>query len=226
MIRLHFIVEGQTEEAFVNQVLAPHLAHFQVYADARCVETSRDRKAGKVYKGGLSSYLKASNDIVAWINEDRSDDARFTTMFDLYALPTDFPGFDSALAITDPYNRVDHLEAALSNHINHRRFIPYIQLHEFEALILAQPSSLDWEYLENEAAIQALVKMVGDQNPELINHGHETAPSKRILKEIPEYDKVTSGVAVAEYIGRDTLRQKCAHFHQWLARLERLANET
>lgn len=224
MIRLHFIVEGQTEEAFVNQVLAPHLAHVQVYADARCVETSRDRKAGKVYKGGMSSYVKAFNDINAWINEDKGDDSRFTTMFDLYALPTDFPGFESALAITDPYSRVGHLESALGHHVNHRRFIPYIQLHEFEALILAQPSSLDWEYLEHELAIQKLVALVADQNPELINHGHETAPSKRILKEIPEYDKVTSGVAVAEHIGLETLRQKCAHFNQWLTGLEQLAS--
>ena len=73
-------------------------------------------------------------------------------------------------------------------------------------------------------AIQNLVKMVGTQNPELINQGHETAPSKRILKEIPEYDKVTSGVSVAECIGLDTLRQKCAHFDQWLTKLERLVN--
>ena len=224
MIRLHCIVEGQTEEAFVNQVLAPHLALYQVFADARCVETSRDRRAGKVYKGGITNYAKVQKDMMAWVAEDKGADVRFTTMFDLYALPNDFPGYQHSLQEQDAYRQVEQLEIELARDINDRRFIPYIQLHEFEALILAQPSALDWEYLEHESAIQNLVNMVGTQNPELINQGHETAPSKRILKEIPEYDKVTSGVSVAECIGLDTLRQKCAHFDQWLTKLERLAN--
>jgi hypothetical protein len=54
----------------------------------------------------------------------------------------------------------------------------------------------------------------------LINDGFETAPSKRILKEIPEYDKVTAGVSVAGKIGIETLRAKCRHFSEWLAKLE------
>ena len=209
-------------EAFVNQILKPYLAQYQVYADARCVETSRDRRAGKVYKGGMTTYAKAKNDIMAWVAEDRGKSVRFTTMFDLYSLPGDFPGYEQAIRELNAYRRVEQLETELAQDINERRFIPYIQLHEFEALILAQPSALNWEYLEHDKVIQNLVNMVGEQNPELINQGRETAPSKRILKEIPEYDKVTSGVSVAEYIGLDVLRQKCGHFDQWLTKLDRL----
>ena len=40
-IRLNFIVEGQTEEAFVKQILSPYLAGFEVWVQARCVLTSR-----------------------------------------------------------------------------------------------------------------------------------------------------------------------------------------
>jgi hypothetical protein len=54
---------------------------------------------------------------------------------------------------------------------------------------------LDIEYFDCEKSIRNLITMVGDKNPELINDGKETAPSKRILKEIPEYDKVTAGVS-------------------------------
>ena len=109
--------------------------------------------------------------------------------------------------------------------MNKPNFIPYIQLHEFESLILADPAKLDWEYLEHDQPIGNLVKMVGSQNPELINDGRETAPSKRILKEIPEYDKVTSGVSVAAHIGLGALRASCKHFDEWVSRLEKLGGK-
>ena len=143
-------------------------------------------------------------------------------MFNLYALPNNFPGYDEAKAKNDRYERVKILEERLAKDISDPRFIPYIQLHEFEALILAAPQQLDWEYLEHAAPIRRLITMVGTQNPELINDGPDTAPSKRILKEIPEYDKATAGPAVAEKIGLPTLRAKCRHFDEWLTYMENL----
>jgi len=223
MIRLHITAEGQTEQAFVKQVLTPHLAPFEVYADARCVLTSKDNRAAKEYRGGLLSYEKAKRDIQAWLKEDVNSECRFTTMFDLYALPDDFPGYAEAKGKTDPYERVRILEQAMKDDLDDSRFIPYIQLHEFEALILTDPQQLNWEYLEHEDPIQHLISMVGDQNPELINDGPETAPSKRILKEIPEYNKVSAGVSVSQKIGLPTLRTKCRHFNDWLTGLEQLA---
>ncbi|HOG51106.1 MAG TPA: DUF4276 family protein [Lentisphaeria bacterium] len=224
MIRLHITAEGHAEQAFVRKVFAPHLALFGIAVDARCVLTSKDNRAAKEYRGGLLSYRKAKGDIQNWLKEDNHPECRFSTMFDLYALPDDFPGYVKAEKITDPYQRVGLLEESLKNDINDRRFTPYIQLHEFEALILAEPRQLDWEYLEHDSPIRNLIVMMQGQNPELINAGPTTAPSKRILKEIPEYDKVTAGVAVVEKIGLSTLRQKCRHFNDWLTSLERLAN--
>jgi len=219
-IRLHVTAEGQTEQAFVRDILTPHLATFNVFADARAILTSKDKRAHKQHRGGLISYQKARADIVAWLKQDDHAECRFTTMFDLYALPEDFPGFADAARNTDPYQRVSIIESALFQDINDRRFIPYIQLHEFEALILADPQRLDWEYLEHDRPIGNLLHMVGAQNPELINDGPQTAPSKRILKEIPEYDKVTAGVSVAQRIGIPAMRSKCGHFAEWLHKLE------
>ncbi len=224
-VRLNFIVEGQTEEAFVNRTLLPHLADRSVFASARSVMTSRKR--GAKHKGGLSSYTKAKSDITAWMNEDRNADARFTTMFDLYALPTDFPGYGDARQAQDPYERVRALEDALREDIPDPRFIPYIQLHEFEALLLADPQKLDLQFHDRGAGIQRLVDMACEyDSPELIDDGFDTAPSKRIIGEIPEYDgqKASAGPIVAGYIGLPTLRSKCAHFREWLDELERLGN--
>lgn len=223
MIRLHITAEGSTEQAFAQKVLSPHLAQFNVFVDARCVLTSKDKRMAKEYRGGLLKYEKAKKDIHTWLKEDKHSECRYTTMFDLYALPDDFPGYAEAKKISDPYQQVKLLEEALKNDINDRHFIPYIQLHEFEALILADPQQLAWEYLEHESPIRNLIAMMGDQNPELINDGAMTAASKRILKEIPEYNKVTSGVAVTEKIGLPILRQKCRHFNEWLSALELLS---
>ena len=226
MIRLHVTAEGQTEQAFVKKVLAPFLAKSGVFADARSVLTSKDKRAAKEYRGGLLHYQKAKHDILTWLKEDGNAECRFTTMFDLYALPSDFPDYQDALRQTDPYKRCKILEDALYKDIGDSRFIPYIQLHEFEALILADPQKLDWEYMEHDDPIKNLLRMVDEQNPELINDGRETAPSKRIIKEIPEYNKVSSGVLVTEKIGLPVLRNKCRHFHEWLIRIEQLGEIT
>lgn len=221
--RLHFIVEGQTEETFVNCVLTPQLATLSVWGKARCVMTSRKR--GFKYRGGLDSYARAKKDIILWMKEDQNRDAFFTTMFDLYGLPTDFPGYDAARRINDPRKRVAAMEDAIRQDFQHPRFIPYIQLHEFEALLLADPQKLDWEYLEHSTAIQNLIEMASDfDSPELIDDGNETAPSKRIIKEIPEYNgmKASAGPLVAEKIGLSVLRAKCNHFGEWLGKLEGL----
>ena len=224
-IRLNFIVEGQTEEAFVKRILSPHLANLEVYVKVRCVLTSW--KNNIKHRGGIKNYEKARNDINAWIKEDRNSDVCFTTMFDVYGLPTNFPGYKDAKQIADPYGRVKVLEDALREDISDRRFIPHFQLHEFEALLLSDPQKLDAQF-DNSTGIRRLVDMVaGFDSPELINDGNNTAPSKRIIGEIPEYEKMKPSAApiVAEKIGLPTLRLKCKHFGEWLCRLETLNKE-
>ena len=223
-IRLHFIVEGQTEETFVNQVLKPHLDDRYIWADARCVLTSR--RGGVKHRGGFRNYAQPRRDILSWLREDQNDDARFTTAFDLYRLPSDFPGYGDAQAAADPYDKVRVLEEALRNDIDDWRFIPYLQLHEFEALLLSEPAQLAAQFMERQAGIRTLVTMADRSgNPELINDGPDTAPSKRIIAEIPEYSgmKASAGPIVAERIGLANLRSGCRHFGEWINRLEALA---
>ena len=223
-VRLHFIVEGQTEETFVNRTLCPHLANLSVWVKARRVMTSRRRGVG--HRGGIGNYAQAKRDINAWMMEDQNPDARFTTMFDLYGLPRDFPGFEDAARRPDPYERVGILEDSLSEGISDSRFIPYLQLHEFETLLLSDPQKFDSQFYDRSVGIRRLVEVVsGFESPERINDGINTAPSKRIADEIPEYGrmKASAGPIVAEKIGLPTLRLKCQHFGEWLGKLERLA---
>lgn len=223
-VRLNFIVEGQTEDTFVNQILKPHLSHFSISVSARVVTTRKKRSVK--YRGGLSTYFKAKRDITLWTKQDKNADVRFTTMFDLYGLPTDFPGYNSAAAKRDPYQRVAALENALGKDISDWRFIPYIQLHEFEALILSDPRQLASQFDNCDEGIARLGTMVSRfESPEHVNDSADTAPSKRIIREIPEYEgrKVSAGPIVTERIGLSMLRSKCSHFAEWLDKLESLA---
>lgn len=224
MKRLHITAEGQTEEAFVNKTLKHHLAQYGVFADVRCVLTSRKRN--KEFRGGMTTYLKAKNDIIRWLlEESHNTDVFFTTMFDYYALPEDFPGYAEAQRQQDPYQKVATIEQALANDINDYRFIPYIQLHEFETLLFVDPQKFEIEYFDKPEGISTLLSVAKSfGNPELINQGEETAPSKRIIGVYGDYadNKPAIGSMIADEIGIEAIRSGCAHFNEWLAKLERL----
>jgi hypothetical protein len=224
MMRLHITAEGQTEELFVNRILRPHLAQYGVYADVRCILTRRAH--GKQFKGGVSTYQKAKNDIKRWLNEEKKNvDVAFTTMFDYYALPNDFPGYKEAQKQNDPYLKVDAIEQAFAKDIDDKRFIPYIQLHEFETLLFVKPEKFEIEYFDKPDGITKLQAIANDfGNPELINQGKETAPSKRIISIYNDYEKnkPAVGLMIANAIGVDAMRESCSHFNDWLTKLEQL----
>ena len=147
-------------------------------------------------------------------------------MIDLYAFPQgdDSPYTCHIQAISDPYAKIAALERAISSDINHPRFIPYIQLHEFETFLLVNPDKLITMYPERQTHITKLKTEIRNINPEEINESNETAPSKRIIKHIPAYasQKAQVGPLVAEEIGLDLLREKCPHFDEWLTKLENI----
>lgn len=105
--------------------------------------------------------------------------------------------------------------------------VPYIQLHEFEALLFCGISHLPKLYPGCEKRCEQLTKdlqKVG--NPELIDNGPTTAPSKRIIKAIEgekrthyNYNKPATGKAITKEIGIDELRAKCPHFNKWIEKL-------
>lgn len=229
MKRINILVEGQSEENFVSQFLAPILGQKQIFLIARRVETGR--KAGKIFRGGVTNYLKFSNDLLNWHKQEPQ--TLITMMLDYYALPPDFPGYEQAQALVDPYEKVALIETALLNDLESKQaglarvFTPYIQLHEFEALLFSHPTQLSEELSIYQAAPH-LEKQLTDileafqANPELINDHPDTAPSKRISRLCPGYNKPILGLSIAEIIGLDHIRSQCRHFNDWLTTLENL----
>jgi hypothetical protein len=221
MIRLNLIVEGATEETFVRDLLGPYLAGLGVFVSARSVESGR--RGATIHRGGMTSYDKAKKDLRRWLAQD--DAAFLSTMFDLYALPRDFPAFAESRLRADPYERVAVLEEAFFQDIGDRRFIPYIQLHEFEGLLFSGVEVIDeaLRIVQKESQLEGLRQIrFSFQTPEHINDGAETAPSRRLCKLFKAYDKPVFGSLIAERLGLARMRSECIHFGKWLSRLERL----
>ena len=125
----------------------------------------------------------------------------------------------------DPYERVEYLQGAWADARADKTpddcFIPYIQLHEFEAYLFCDVSQFASVSENAERQIEALGKVAADfQSPELIDE--KTPPSKRIKKQFPEYDKVSDGPPMAKEIGLENIRSQCPHFDRWITRLENL----
>lgn len=227
MKHLNIIVEGSSEEAFVNDVLIKHFAPLNIFVSVRKIKTGWDRLNNKPSKGGLLKYIKFRNDVLRWIESDRNQPQFwYTSMLDLYAFPKDelSPYNASIQSINDPYQKIDALETAIAQDINHPQFIPYVQLHEFEAFLLVKPDRLILMYPDGQTGINRLKKDIGDKRPEEINESPQTAPSKRIIKYLPDYEgqKAQVGPLVAEDIGLTALRNNCRHFNDWITKLEQI----
>lgn len=222
---INILCEGQTEERFVKEVLKPYFKDSGMVLKHRLLFTSRKKNA----QGGMLSYSQAKRDLQIWIkeNEGRSSETHYyTTMFDYYALPDDFPGYDDAQSCADPYDKVKKIEDEFSKDMSVPNFIPYIQLHEFEALCFCDISQMVSLYPKEEKSIRMLQRVLEqyDGNPELIDNSPQTAPSKRIIDAVEKhrlhhYNKPQSGVAVAKNIGIDKLMDTCRHFREWIERL-------
>jgi len=145
-----------------------------------------------------------------------------TCMVDLYALP-DYPGQGEPSATQ--LQKVRNIEFRMKEAIPNPNWLPSIQLHEFEALLYVDLSAIDSAMSDRDVGggVASLLAEVNGLAPEDVNEGSTSAPSKRILKHIPEYAKAQVGPSAAMVIGIGQLRQHCPHFNEWLTTLENLA---
>ena len=218
MIRVYAIVEGQTEEAFVGKVLAPEFWGRDIHITAIVVG-----RPG--YRGGSVNYDRVSRDVLKLLKQERK--TYCTTMIDFYGLGRGFPGTPPPAQLSN-LAKVRHIEAALKQDICARipdfrpdlRFIPYLQLHEYEALLFSDPKSFATGI--NQAHLAQKFQQIRDAfpTPEDINDTSTTAPSKRVMTAYPAYSKVIEGTQAAMAVGIAAMRAACHHFREWLETLE------
>jgi hypothetical protein len=222
MKRVLIYVEGQTEETFARDVLAPYLWQTCQIILTPTLARTRRTKSGQTFKGGIVSYEQVKKDIRRLLADSQA--LLVTTMIDYYGLPDNFPGKDT-LPAGAPYDRVRHLEKAFANDIGHPRFLPFLVLHEFEALVLVKPENLGRVLPQYQNQLPALVTNIRAIPPEEVNDGPQTHPAARIQQYLPGYQKRLHGPLVVRHTGLAAIRSRCPHFDEWLTRVESLCKE-
>jgi hypothetical protein len=228
MRRVEVLVEGQTEQGFVENVLAPHLsAHgVQIWAVLYGKQGRR--------RGGIKKWAVAKEDILRSLYSKSCQTT--TLMVDYYGMPADWPGREAspalhgeAKALTVERAITEDIENTFPGGLIPGRFIPYVQLHEFEALMFVDEkflahalSGLNPGADSDVLKTKILTITTGFPNPEEINDDPKTSPSHRIRNLVRVYNKPLVGTMVAGQIGIARLRERCPHFAQWVAQLEKL----
>jgi len=218
MKKVGIVVEGSTEEKFVKEVLSLYLYDNGIFFYPVIVQTRKER-SGRKFKGGIAEYGKVKNDILKLLH-DTSFNA-VTTMIDYYALPSDFPGMQN-LPDTTPHEKAAHIEKHFSLDINNNRFIPYLSLHEFESLLFSSVGEIKKYFsMENFDELDKAVK-TANNDPEIINGGDETHPSRRLEKAIPGFSKTIHGISLTKNIGMPTMLERCKKFNAWVNAIKNL----
>lgn len=210
MKRLYIVVEGQTEEDFVKKVLAPYL----LLQGILCVTPVAIHRAHGA-RGGMVSYEPLKKNILRLLGE--GDAPIVSTLIDFFRCP-DTPGKEVWNEASNHHQEVVLREQEIGRDIGNRRFIPYIQLHEFEELLFSSDVGFKEKLSPKES--RRLSKIVEDYpNPEEINSSPKGAPSKRILAVVPYYDKVFHGNLIVGAIGIKVILKRCPRFRAWVERL-------
>lgn len=219
-IEVVIIVEGPAERTFIRDVLAPEMGYKGVSLHAVLLG-----KPG--HKGGNVRFERARDDIGRHLKQ-RSG-TYISTMFDYFRLDPNWPGNTSLAGSPTAISKAERIETAtlamirelFPNHNVEGRFVPYIEMHEFEALLFSDASILADSIGVMPGKIQSILDECGE--PEEINDGPNSAPSKRLEKLIRgSYPKVAMAKTISAAIGIQAIREKCPHFNAWLTKLEQL----
>jgi hypothetical protein len=213
MKKLIIICEGQTEQMFCDKILKNHFIVFNIEIEYPLIAHSG---------GGIVKWEHLKPQIEAHYSTD--NEAFITTFIDYYGIEAHhaFPEWAIAHLEQDKSLRMDILENGMLHNLNppiQAQFISNIQLHEFEALVLSDYSVFEIYYAPNEYNNAGLIALCAN-DPEMVNNGITSAPSKRLHANIPGYDKVNDGPELAILIGLNKIRIKCPRFNAWLAKLE------
>lgn len=216
MKRLIVICEGETEQEFCKDVLLPHLLGFEISIETPLIKKSM---------GGIVAWKYLKSQIMLHLKED----VYVSMLIDYYGINSHhhFPMWDESKLIANRIEKMSFLENAMLEDIEERfryRFIPYIQLHEFEGLLFNNIESFkDIISAKEFTNIQELEETINAfENPELINDGPNTSPSKRLVRLIIGYNKIVYGAILAQEIGLKKIRTKAVRFNEWLSKIEKL----
>ncbi|MDF4251134.1 DUF4276 family protein [Streptomyces sp. WMMB303] len=219
MRQVAVLCEGQTEEIMVREFLAPELFERDLWLEPVILKTKT--AAGGTGRGGVSRWAKIEKDLRLQLKSTHW--AAVTTLLDYYGLPQDSPGMNADIPNKPARERVELIELRIAERLENHRFIPHLVLHETEAWTFAAAEQLG-DLLGEPKLARDLTRVADTEGgPEEVNNGPETAPSKRLLKMYPPYNKTFHGPSSVLDLGLPALRDACPHFDAWVGKLISLA---
>jgi len=212
MKNLYIYCEGQTEEAFIREIMQPYFWRLQLNL-VPIICMTRKTPTGK-HRGGITDYAKVKAELTRICRGHPRE--LVTTMFDYYGLPANTPGLESRE--NDIFARACHIEREIEKDIAADNLFVNLVVHEFEGLLFSDPAAFE---SIAETSVVAAIKQIRHQfaSPEHINDSVETAPSKRLEKLMPRYAKVRNGLIVSRKIGLEKLMHECSHFSGWVHKI-------
>ncbi len=216
-VELKAIVEGKTEELFINNILNPYLSQKNIGMIP--IQVS---KPGQ--KGGDVKFARVINDIRLHLKQRK--DTYLTLFLDYYAIDIQWPGLEEAKKQSLPEHKAEQINRATKDKVNQlfknqdsdRRFIPYISMHEFEALLFSDPEILANQLQVRQSEIDKILHECG--RPEEIDDSPDSAPSRRIENLSSRFKKTSTGITIAKTTGIEKMREQCPIFNQWLTQIE------
>lgn len=177
--------------------------------------------------GGIVKWSELKKQITLHLKNDST--AFVTTLIDYYGVYSkyNFPKWDIAEREPNKVHRMELLEQGMFEGIDdflRFRFIPYMQLHEFEGLLFNEIEIFYEQIPKNELiGIEELTQTFNQySNPEMINNNQETSPSHRLERIILGYNKIVYGNILAEAIGLEKIKAKSPRFSDWIKKLEEI----
>ena len=219
--RLLIYCEGQTEGTFVNRVLRPHLQLHGVKVER--AELALTSLSPVATRGGFTNWEAIDQDLRDTFAQDSDPNLRITTLLDVYRIPAKVPGMSSIVGPLTAESDVTAVEQAMEASFGEPRFKAYLQRHEVEALLLADPRALAQTFHHHATSINTLASQIASfTNVEDIDHGSQTHPAARLEAAIPGYQylKADNFHWVLASADLSLVRLKCPRFDQWLSHWE------
>lgn len=195
MARLAIVVEGLTEKNFINKIIRPHLRK-------HVIETTAVNLQGGVSLPQLKKHI-----------------VRLVHNFCFVSTMVDYYGFRGRgnMSAEDIECKIKTSAGTVRDKVT-----PYVQRHEFEALMFADKNTIADHLHLNPSQRRQLEEI--SSSPEEINHSQP--PSKRLKQICSRYQKPLDGLAIAQQIGLPVMMRECPRFAEWVQKLQRLGGIT
>lgn len=162
LVEVVALVEGQTEKIFIQKLLRPHLEPKNVYVTPIILT-----KPGQ--KGGDVRFSRAGKDIEHHLKQRKG--TWLTLLVDYYGIKGDWPGYEASKRATQHTVKARVMNEATQKQVNElfedqdsqRRFIPYVSMFEFEALLFSDAKILTRKLNVPKHHVEKILSQYGER---------------------------------------------------------------